>query len=160
MNTSNPSSLQQEIRQTRPFRSPAQEAALGLLLTADRVRRALGEVLAPHGITLPQYNVLRVLRGAGAAGLPTLDVAERLIERTPGITRMMDRLEARGWVMRQRSPEDRRQVLCKLTARGGQLLATLDDPMNTADEAAMDGLTGAQQRELIGLLELVRRGLD
>lgn len=159
MATTHTRSLQHEIGQTRPFRSPAQEAAIGLLLTADRVRRSFTEVLAPHRITLPQYNVLRVLRGAGPAGLPTLDVAERLIEQTPGITRMMDRLEARGWVERHRCPDDRRQVLCKLTARGGRLLAALDEPMDGADEAALDGLTRAEQRELSRLLERVRGGL-
>lgn len=124
--------------------------------TADLVRRLFLEVLAPHGITLAQYNVLRVLRGAGPEGLPTLEVAERLIEHAPGITRLMDRLERRGWVRRERCAGDRRQVLCFLTEEGHGLLAELDAPMDRADEEALSGLSRAQQRELIRLLDLVR----
>ena len=152
------SSLQREIRQTRAFRSASQEAAVGLLRTADLVRRRFCEVLTPHGITLAQYNVLRVLRGAGPEGLPTLEVAERLIEHAPGITRLMDRLEGHGWVRRERCAEDRRQVLCYLTAEGQKLLGGLDGPMDRADEEALSRLTEAQRQELIGLLDLVRAG--
>ncbi len=153
------SRLQRETRQTRPFRSPGQEAAVGLLRTADLVKRHFTAVLEPYGITLPQFNVLRILRGAGPVGLPTLEVGERLIEQAPGITRMMDRLEARGWVRRERCPEDRRQVLCHLTPKGSRLLAKLDSPMNRADESALRGLKRAEQRRLILLLDAVRAGL-
>jgi DNA-binding MarR family transcriptional regulator len=151
-----PSPLQREIRQTRPFRSPSHEAAVGLLRTADLVRRQVCEVLAPYGITPAQYNVLRVLRGAGPEGLPTLEVAERLIEHAPGITRLLDRLERRGWVRRERCREDRRQVLCYLTSAGEELLARLDGPVEAVDEAALKGLTERQQQELIDLLDRVR----
>ncbi|NIR44569.1 MAG: MarR family transcriptional regulator [Gemmatimonadetes bacterium] len=153
------SPLQHEIRQTRPFRSPSQEGAVGLMRTADQVRRHFGEVLAPYGITLTQYNVLRVLRGAAPEGLPTLEVAERLIEQTPGITRLMDRLDARGWVRRERCPEDRRQVLCYITTAGAELLGRLDGPMDEADEAALQGLSRSEQGQLIELLDRVRAGL-
>ncbi len=153
------SPLQREMRQTRPFRSPGQEAAVGLLRTADLLKRHFTAVLEPYGITLPQFNVLRILRGAGPAGLPTLEVGERLIEQAPGITRMMDRLEARGWVRRERCPEDRRQVLCHLTPKGSRLLAKLDSPMNRADESALQGLKRSEQRQLIALLDAVRAGL-
>lgn len=153
------SPLQREMRQTRPFRSPGQEAAVGLLRTADLLKRHFTAVLEPYGITLPQFNVLRILRGAGPAGLPTLEVGERLIEHAPGITRMMDRLEAHGWVRRERCPEDRRQVLCHLTAKGSRLLAKLDSPMDRADESALQGLKRSDQRQLITLLDAVRAGL-
>ncbi len=153
------SPLQREMRQTRPFRSPGQEAAVGLLRTADLLKRHFTAVLEPFGITLPQFNVLRILRGAGPAGLPTLEVGERLIEQAPGITRMMDRLEARGWVRRERCPEDRRRVLCHLTPKGSRLLAKLDSPMNRADESALQGLKRSEQRQLIALLDAVRAGL-
>lgn len=148
--------LQREMKQARPFRSPSQEALVGLMRTADILRRYVSTVLEPHGITLPQYNVLRILRGAGDEGLPTLEVAQRLIERTPGITRMMDRLEAKGWVRRERCPDDRRQVLCYLTPAGETLLAELDSPMDRADEAALRSLSQEEQRELIRLLDAVR----
>lgn len=151
-----PGALQREMRQTRPFRSPSQEALVGLMRTADILRRYVSAAVEPHGITLSQYNVLRILRGAGDEGLPTLDVAERLVERTPGITRMMDRLEAKRWVRRERCPHDRRQVLCYLTSEGEELLAELDAPMDRADGAALSSLSEAEQRELIRLLDVVR----
>lgn len=155
----NESRLQREIRQKRPFRSPSQEAAVGLLRTADLLKRHFTAVLEPNGITLPQYNVLRILRGAGPEGLPTLEVAERLIERAPGITRMMDRLEVHGWVRRERCAEDRRQVLCHLTPKGARLLAKLDSAIDRADESALRGLERSEQRRLIQLLDAVRAGL-
>ncbi len=127
--------------------------------TADLLKRHFTDVLEPHGITLPQFNVLRILRGAGPGGLPTLEVGERLIEHAPGITRMMDRLEARGWVRRERHPEDRRQVICHLTRKGSRLLAKLDAPMIRADESAVQGLKRSEQRQLIKLLDAVRAGL-
>src|SRR5215208_2200660 len=105
-----PSILQQEIRQSRPFRSRQQEAVLALLRTSDVVRRFLARIVEPHGITLQQYNVLRILRGAGEEGIPTLAIGERMIEQAPGITRLLDRLESKGLVRRSRCPEDRRQV--------------------------------------------------
>ncbi len=82
------SQLQREIKQRKPFQSRAQEAAIGLLRTADTVRREIASVVEPHGITLQQYNVLRILRGAGALGLPTLEIAARMVEQAPGITRL------------------------------------------------------------------------
>lgn len=151
-----PSALQREIRQTRPFRSASQEAVIGLMRTTDLVRRHFLEVLAPYGITLAQYNVLRILRGAGEEGLPTLDVAERLIEHAPGITRMMDRLEAHGWVRRERCAGDRRQVLCYLTQKGQGLLGDLDECVDRANEEALSGLSETQQRQLSDLLDKVR----
>ncbi|HWZ86101.1 MAG TPA: MarR family transcriptional regulator, partial [Thermoanaerobaculia bacterium] len=85
------SALAREIRQTKPFQSRRHEAALGLLKTVDELRQRTSSVLEPFGVTDQQYNVLRILRGAGGAGLPTLDIAGRMVERAPGITRLIDR---------------------------------------------------------------------
>ena len=123
------SALQRELRQRRPFNSPAHEGVVALLRTADLLRRHGSALLEGQGITLQQYNVLRILRGAGDAGLPTLEVAGRMIEQTPGVTRLLDRLEAKGLVRRQRCPKDRRQHLCWITAEGLALLAGLDEPV-------------------------------
>ena len=90
--------LQQELKQRKPFQSVAQEALLGLMRTTDLMRRQVAAFVEPHGITLQQYNVLRILRGGGTDGVPTLEVAERMVEQTPGITRLLDRLEAKGFV--------------------------------------------------------------
>src|SRR5881394_2146497 len=106
----------------RPRQPPARTPYSTLLSTAKKVRTFFEAVCAPFDITGQQYNVLRILRGAEPAGLPTLMIAERMIERTPGITRMVDRLEAKKLVRRDRCESDRRQVLCTITATGLELL--------------------------------------
>ena len=151
-----PGTLQREIRQRRPFRSPAHEAVVGLLRTTDLVRRRLAAVVEPRGITLQQYNVLRILRGAGDEGLPTLEVAARMIEETPGITRLLDRLEAKALIRRQRCPKDRRQHLCWITAQGRALTDGLDAPMGRANEEALRELAGPDRVKLVRLLDGVR----
>jgi DNA-binding MarR family transcriptional regulator len=150
------SAVQREIRQRKPFASPAQEAVVSLLRTADVLRSRLAGVVEPHGITLQQYNVLRILRGAGAAGLPTLEIALRMVERAPGITRLLDRLEAKRLVKRKRCPRDRRQVLCWITRSGLDLLARLDRPMERGDGAALGGLPRQDLGRLVRLLDAVR----
>jgi DNA-binding MarR family transcriptional regulator len=151
-----PSTLARELRQRRPFRSDAQVAVLGVVRTADHLGRALAGVVEPTGVTLQQFNVLRILRGAGDAGLPTLEIAERMVEQTPGVTRLLDRLEAKGFVRRERCPRDRRQVLCFITSEGLALLATLDAPVLACEETLMAGLTVDERHALIALLDRVR----
>ena len=153
-----PSALQLEIQQRQPFRSRAHEAVVGLLRTTDVLRRQFEKFVAPYGITLQQYNVLRILRGAGEEGLPTLSIAERMIEETPGITRLLDRLEAKGLVWRKRCPEDRRQVLCYLTPAGLDLVNRLDEPVHEADQTVLANLSPEQQETLCRLLDAIRAG--
>lgn len=152
------SRLQDEIKQTRPFESKEQEAAIALMRTADLVRRIVAGVVEPSGITIQQYNVLRILRGAGDKGLPTLEIADRMIEQTPGITRLIDRLESKGLVARERCLTDRRQVFCKITLAGLELLGTLDRPVRESHEA----LTTLEREidTLIELLDRAREGCD
>jgi DNA-binding MarR family transcriptional regulator len=151
--------LQHEILQNESFRSSGQEAMLGLLRTADMVRRRIQEIVEPAGITLQQYNVLRILRGAGEKGLPTLAIARRMLEQTPGITRLIDRLEAKGWVRRERQRDDRRLVLCRIDASGLALLASLDAPVQEADTGLLEMLAEQERRQLILLLDRIREGL-
>jgi DNA-binding MarR family transcriptional regulator len=150
--------IEREIRQRRPFPSKAQEGAVALLRTADLLRRALAGVVEPRGITPQQYNVLRILRGAGAEGLPTLEIGARMIEQAPGVTRLLDRLEEKGLVRRARCPRDRRRVLCRIAPSGLRLLASLDQPMNEATESFLRPLGGEHTRRLIRLLDVVRTG--
>jgi MarR family transcriptional regulator, organic hydroperoxide resistance regulator len=150
------SPILREIRQSKPFRSKGQEVLVALLRTADVVRRAVSRVLEPYDITPQQYNVLRILRGAGEQGLPTLEIADRMIEQAPGVTRLLDRLEAKGWVRRQRCPEDRRQVLCWLTPAGLDLVTKLDEPVESADAEAVAELSPEDQDHLLRLLDAVR----
>jgi DNA-binding MarR family transcriptional regulator len=151
-------SLQEEIQQTRPFRSDSQEAAIALMRTASVVSRRFARVVEPHGISLAQYNVLRILRGAGPAGLPTLAIRDRMIDEGSTVTRLLDKLERAGLVRRDRSRPDRRQVLCTITPAGEALLATLDPAMDAADEATMSVLGAAELRTLIELLGTLRTG--
>jgi DNA-binding MarR family transcriptional regulator len=132
---------------------------VALLRTADVVRRYIARVLEPYGITPQQFNVLRILRGAhaeGTDGTPTLTIAERMIEEAPGITRLLDRLEAKGMVRRQRCPEDRRQVLCHATPQALDLLGRIDGAMDEADDTALGTLSEEDKAQLIRLLDAVR----
>lgn len=150
------SRIQQEIKQSRPFDTKAQEATIGLMRTADIVRRAVAEIVEPYGITPQQYNVLRILRGAGADGLPTLEIAGRMIEETPGITRLIDRLETKRLVSRERCHRDRRRVFCRITREGLALLGKLDDPIRHADTLALGSMTSKELTQLISLLDRAR----
>jgi DNA-binding MarR family transcriptional regulator len=151
-----PPSILEDIQQSRPLRSRSQEAYLSLLRTADDSKRFISEVLESAGVTLQQYNVLRILRGAGSDGLPTLTVAERMLERTPGVTRLVDRMERKGWVERSRCTEDRRRVWCKITGAGLSLLEKLDAPVNRVDEVFYDVLDEDELGTLIGYLDQLR----
>lgn len=131
---------------------------MGLLRTADVLRRLVSGAVARQGLTAQQYNVLRILRGAGAEGLPTLEIAERMIEAAPGITRLLDRIEAKGLVSRKRCPEDRRQVLCTITRDGLAQLAALDGPIHRLDEEALGALCPADIESLIRSLDQIRAG--
>ena len=151
--------IAQEIKQTRPFATPREEAAVALLRTADLLRRVIGVVVEPHGITAQQYNVLRILRGAGERGLPTLDIAERMIEETPGITRLMDRLEAKKLVSRERCTQDRRRVYCKITKSGLALVNALDAPIRDAQHQALAKLRANESESLIDALDRTRESV-
>lgn len=148
----------EEPKQKRLLPSRRQEATVSILRTTDYLRRFCSPVFNQHGITSQQYNVLRVLRGAGPQGLPTLDIAERMIEQTPGITRLLDRLEAKKLVRRERPASDRRQVLCYITKKGLDLLRDLDAPVKNRANAALRMLENSEVDELIRLLERVRSG--
>ncbi len=156
----NRSRLGREIRQTRPFQSPAHEATIGLMRTADMVNRRFAALYEPYGLTGQQYNVLRILRGARPDALPTMEIAERMIQATPGITRLLDRLERKELVSRERCREDRRQVLCTITARGLDLLAQLDEPVAETNESVLEMLTEPEVRRLISIMDRIRAGLE
>lgn len=144
----------------RPRRSPtppAKAAVIALFRTTDQVRRQLDAAIEPFGITGQQYNVLRILRGALPEALPTLAIAARMLEQTPGITRLLDRLEKKRLVTRERCADDRRQVLCTITPAGLDLLSRMDAPIDLADAAAFGGLTRAEMHTLVALLEQIRQ---
>ena len=151
------SAVQSEIRQNKPFRSTAQEATIALLRTASVVNRTLARVVEPSGLSLAQYNALRIIRGAGTGGIPTLSIRERMIEEGTTITRLLDKLEEAGLIRRERSYPDRRQVLCFVSDTGRALLDTLDPQVDSADEAVVSTLSDAQLDRFIELLDVVRK---
>jgi MarR family transcriptional regulator, organic hydroperoxide resistance regulator len=152
------SAVQDEIRQKRPFHSDGAEVAVGILRTAAVLERHYNQIVTKRGITIQQYNVLRILRGAGPSGMPTLVIRDRMIHEAPGITRLVDRLEQAGLARRERQSSDRRQVLCFITDHGIKLLAGLDAEVVAADDAAVSMLDADQRQQLTELLTAVRSG--
>ena len=148
--------LQIEIAQNRPFHSVKAEIAVSILRTAALIERHFAQVVARTGLTIQQYNVLRILRGAGTEGMPTLVIRDRMIHAAPGITRLLDKLEKAGLARRERTSPDRRQVFCYITDRGLAILTELDEEMRDADEVAVGNLSDEEQRQLLRLLESVR----
>src|SRR5690606_39843700 len=110
--------LRDELRQTKPFTSLEQEVFLSLGRTWALLDHAFAEALKPYGITPTQYNVLRILRGAGEAGLCRAEITERMLTRVPDVTRLLDRLEAVGLITRERDAVDRRYVTARIQAEG------------------------------------------
>lgn len=151
-----PPSIGEDIKQQKPFRTRSQEVYLGLIRAADDLKRQTSAVLEVGGVTLQQYNVLRILRGAGQRGLPTLTIGERMIERTPGVTRLIDRMERKGWVARERCTEDRRRVWCSITEEGLALIEPLDDPVNALDDFLHGPLDDTELTALVDYLDRIR----
>ena len=151
--------IQQDLKQSKPFRSRGQEAYVALLRTADDSKRFVSRLLDADDVTLQQYNVLRILRGAGDEGLPTLSVAERMVERTPGVTRLIDRMEKKGWVTRERGSRDRRRVWCMITSDGLSLLDRLDAPIDTVNDLMSASLNDDELRTLTAYLDRIRARL-
>lgn len=144
-------------QQPLPLASTREESFLSLLRTAAVMRRPVARVLEDHGLSMAQYNVLRILRGAGDVGLPTLDIRDRMIEEAAGITRLIDKLEAAALVRRDRgASSDRRQVFCRITEKGLAVLAELDPAVTSADEHTLALLDDARLDELLRVLEEVR----
>jgi DNA-binding MarR family transcriptional regulator len=150
--------LQHEIKQSRPFASPEQEAMLSIERTAAVLMHAFGETVREFGITGTQFNVLRILRGAGDAGLCRNVIRDRLVAQVPDVTRLLDRLEKEGLITRDRDTKDRRLVLTRITREGLGLLKRLDPVVAEAHERHLGHLSKAQLRSLIDLLSLVREG--
>jgi DNA-binding MarR family transcriptional regulator len=152
-----PGGLAGEIKKRRPFAHPEQEAALNLMRTADWLGLAFGRLFRQHGLSAPQYNVLRILRGEGAP-LPSLEIAARMVTGVPDITRLIDRLEGAGLVARRRCDEDRRVVYVALTDAGVAALATLDGPVLELHRTLLGHLRREDLEALSRLLVLARQG--
>lgn len=151
-----PKTLREELRQGKPFKSLCEEALVSVARTEAVSREQFERVLEPHGLSATQYNVLRILRGAGVAGLCRREIGERLIARMPDVSRLLDRMEEAGFIRRVRSTEDRRLVNTTLTPQGRALVDELDPAVDTNLEEQFGHMTEAQLRMLIELLSIAR----
>ncbi len=149
-----------EIRQRRPFTSPAVEAFLNLQRTAHLLGREHARFFRPYGITPTQYNALRILRGSHPEPLACGEVGARMVTPVPDVTRLLGRLELRGLVRRRRDGPDRRVVAVGITAPGLELLGKLDGPVASWMEARLGRVEDRRLRELSRLLAALRRGPD
>ena len=154
-----PSRIYGEIRQGRPFRLPQQELAVGVLRTGDVLHHSIDRALAPCGVSNEQYNALRILRGVGADGHPTLEIARRLISRSANITRLVDKLVDKGLARRDRDADDRRQAVIRITPAGERVLARGDAAVN-ALLARLGALRPAEIRAAVRLLDRIREAVE
>jgi DNA-binding MarR family transcriptional regulator len=153
-----PRGLQAELKQKIPFISSEQEAYLSLLRTADALQAQVEARLKDFGLTGTQYNSLRILRGAGPEGLPCREIGKRMITHDPDVTRLLDRLEDRGFVERLRAKQDRRVIYGRITAAGLKLLREMDTPIEKYGREMLRHVGQEKLKQLIDLLELVRVG--
>jgi DNA-binding MarR family transcriptional regulator len=151
-----PSRLRSEIRQRKAFASLEEEIFVGLQRTATTLLAGFSSALTASSVSPAQYNVLRILRGAGREGLACGAIWERMVTRDPDLTRLLDRLEARALVNRTRSRKDRRVVVCRITARGLKLLSGLTRPVADSHRKALGHMSRASLRMLTRLLDEVR----
>jgi DNA-binding MarR family transcriptional regulator len=150
--------LRQAIKQRKPFQSLQQEVFLEVLRTGHALVEDLVTLLKPYGLTQPQYNVLRILRGAGAAGLATGEVGARMVaSREPDVTRLLVRMERQGLVERERRADNRRFVTARITPVGRQVLKALDQPVLEMHAAQLRHMTRRELEQLAELLERARR---
>ena len=135
----------------------AQQAYLSVLRTADQLVRGVVELLRPFDLSPAQYNVLRILRGAGPDGRRCGDISESLVTREPDTTRLLDRMARRGLISRARSETDRRVVLTRITPEGLELLGRIDGPLAALHDKQFGTLSPEQVATLVRLLELTRK---
>ena len=144
-----------EIKQTKPQRTPGQMAVITIFRTADVLRHTVERSLSAFGVSNEQYNVLRILRGAGESGLPTLEISSRMLSRSPNITRLLDKLIAKKLVRRSRPKDDRRVVIVSVTPQGLELLAHLDGVVDNVFNN-FPSTTKAEIETLVDVLDRIR----
>ncbi len=152
------SRLQRELKKKRRFKTPEEEAILNLLRTNDQFGNRFGRLFREYGLTSSQYNVLRILRGEGKP-MPSLDIAERLIQVVPAITGLIDRLEKQGLVVRRRCTEDRRVVYVEITEKAQGILKQIEKPLTALHKRLLGHMTRTDLKTLSQLLEKARESL-
>jgi DNA-binding MarR family transcriptional regulator len=151
-----PDRLQAELKQTRPFPRRSAEALLSVLRTAAMLEHLMGEALKPHRITMTQYNVLRILRGAGPKGLCGREIGERMVSSVPDVSRLLDRMEEMGLIRRERDATDRRHVTARISVKGLDVLARATPPLEAVERARFGHIEARRLEAVIDALEDVR----
>ncbi|HEY8561058.1 MAG TPA: MarR family transcriptional regulator [Pyrinomonadaceae bacterium] len=150
------SKLQIELKQNKPFRSLEEEAILNIARTAEYLNAAINGLLKASDLTGTQYNVLRILRGAGEEGLSCSEISERMVTKESDVTRLLDRVENRGFISRERPANNRRVVIARITDEGLRVLAELDAPVDELDRGLVGHLGDERLKTLNELLEAIR----
>ena len=143
--------LQTELKQNKPFRSLEEEVILSVMHTAEYLTSAISKVLKAADLTMTQYNVLRILRGAGGEGLSCGEISQRMITKESDITRLLDRVEACGFISRERPANNRRVVIARITDEGQRVLTELDAPVDELNRSLVGHLGTKKQTNLSGL---------
>jgi MarR family transcriptional regulator, organic hydroperoxide resistance regulator len=151
-----PSRLQAELKQTKPFPRRSSEAFLSVLRTAALLEHQLNEVLRPYEITALQYNVLRILRGAGPKGLCGREIAERLVSKVPDVSRLLDRMEGLQLLRRERDATDRRHVTARITPKGLRLIDEAGPRLDAVERERFGHLDAERLQQIIDGLADVR----
>ncbi len=153
-------SLQSELVQKTPFEHPEVELFLSLVRATDALCRQPSQILKKAGLSGPQYNVLRILRGAGAAGLPCGDIGARMVTHDSDITRLLNRLESKKWVKRAKKSNDRRCITTHITATGLALLKSLDEPITQTHLHQLGFLPENEMHKILDCLARIREHLS
>jgi DNA-binding MarR family transcriptional regulator len=151
-----PGKLLTELQQTKPFELIEEEALLNIARTAEVIGQRTAEFMREYQLSPAQYNVLRILRGAGEAGATCSGIGERMVSHDPDITRLLDRLEGRGLIARERSRQDRRVVVTTISSEGLALLGSIDEPLRKFARDRMGKVSKVDLESLIGQLEQIR----
>lgn len=151
-----PHGLREELKQTRPFPRRSAEAAVSVMRTAAILEHELNDVLKPSGLTLTQYNVLRILKGAGEKGLCGREVGERLVSAVPDVSRLLERMEDVGLISRERDATDRRHVTARLAEAGRRLLESVTPGLEAVERARFGRLSESALQAMITSLAHVR----
>ena len=148
--------LQKELKQSKPFKSLEEEVILNIVRTAEYLSSQNAGVFKTADLTATQYNVLRTLRGAGNDGLSCGEISERMVTKESDITRLLDRIESRGLITRERPANNRRMVITSITEEGLRVLADLDEPVEESHHQTVGHLGEEKLKTLNELLEAVR----
>jgi DNA-binding MarR family transcriptional regulator len=152
--------LQKELKQTKPFPTPEEELSLSIVRTSERLSQGIAKIFKQADLTSTQYNALRILRGAGAEGASCTEISDRMVTRDSDITRLLDRLEARGLISREREAKDRRRIQTHITEQGLRLIAELDGPVTEYHRRQLGFLGEKKIASMIKVLEEIRSSLE